>query len=202
MSRSKIQISYTLSLLWLAFLIALLHAETHIVELLFIDFVHDNPHRTQENAISMMKTNTPVFAVIALIWTFLVFTLPQFLQAELVGGFEAIFGDRARFAPLLALPVTAVLTWYCYDYLPPSNLCLSFGSCAEAYEHGLSTSRYLTALAVQAPLTLFSFLYFDAALCGQSKIPVLLGALAITLVVGGLRGYLLARGQILFPLLW
>lgn len=192
MGRGEIQVSYMVSLLWVAFLVALMHAETHIVELLFTDFVRGNPHRTQENAISMMKTNTPVFAFTALIGAFLVFTLPQFLQAELVGGFERIFGDRARYAPLLALPVTAMLTWYCYDYLTP-HACL--WNCVDEYEHGLSASRYLTALAVQVPITFFSFLYFDAGLRGHSKLPILLGGLATALLAGGIRGYLMALVQ-------
>jgi hypothetical protein len=80
------------------------------------------------NAMFLMKAYTPVAGIIALIGTFLVFALPQFFQAEVVGALDQIFGDRARFAALLALPLTAVLPWYCYDYLTPSNLCFA-GNC-------------------------------------------------------------------------
>jgi hypothetical protein len=197
MSKFTIHVSYVQSLLWFALFVALIGAESNIVELLFIDFVHGNPHRSQENALYMMKVDTPVSGIIAFIGTFLVFTLPQFFQAGCIVALDRPFGDRARFAALFALPVTAVLTWYCYDYLTPSNLCFA-GNCMEPYEHGLSVSRYVMALAVQTPITLFSFLYFNARIRGGSKWPILLAALAVTLVAGGIRGYLKARGQFQF----
>jgi hypothetical protein len=197
MSKIAIHVSYLQSLLWLALFLALMRAETNIVELLLIDFVHGNPHRTQENAIFMMKMNTPLFGAIAFIGTFVVFTLPQFFEAEVVRALDQIFGDRARFAALLALPLTAVLTWYCFDYLTPSNLCFA-GNCMETYEHGLSVSRYVTTLAIQTPITVFNLSYFNAGLSGHSKKPILLAALAATLVAGGIWGYLMAGNQFLF----
>jgi hypothetical protein len=196
-NRRAIVVSHMQSLLWIALLTALMSAERSIVELVFTDFVHGNPHRTQDNAISMMKAFTPWAGVIAFMGTFLVFTLPQLFQAEVVGALDRISGDRARFAVWPALPLTAVLTWYCYDYLTPSNLCFA-GNCMEAYEHGLSTSRYMTALAIQTPITLFSFLYFNTDLSGRSKKSVLLAGLAIAIVIGGLSGYLRARAQYQF----
>jgi hypothetical protein len=197
MRRITVYISYLQCLLWLALFMALISAETNIVELLFVDFVHGNPHRSQENALFMMAAYTPLFAFIAVIGTFLVFTLPQFFQAELIGALEQVFGDRARFAAWLALPLTAVLTWYCYDYLTPSNLCFA-GNCMEAYEHGLSLSRYAATLAIQTPITLFSSLYLTAQISGRSKATLLLAALAFVLVAGGVRGYCMARGQYQF----
>ncbi len=175
---------------------ALIAAEINVVELLFVDFVHGNPHRTQENALFMMKAYTPVFGLVAFVGTFLVFTLPQFFQAEAIRASRQMLGDRARFAALLVLPLAAVLTWYCYDYLTPSNVCIP--GCMESYEHGISVARYVTALAIQAPITLFSFLYFNASSRSQSKRPIVLVALAIALVVGGIRGYLMAREQLQF----
>ena len=68
----------------------------------------------------------------------------------------------------------------------------------ESYEHGLSLSRYVRTFAVQTPITLFSFLYLDAGLRGVSRKPVLFGALTIAVVAGGIRGYLMARGQFQF----
>jgi heme/copper-type cytochrome/quinol oxidase subunit 4 len=197
MNKWAINISYAQSLAWVAFCMALISAESNLVELLFVDFVHGNPHRTQENAIFMMTTYSPLFGVITIIGTYLVFTLPQLFQAGLIGNFERMFGDRARFAPLLALPLTTVLTWYCYDYFTPSNLCFA-GSCMDYYEHGLSVPRYLMALLAQMPITLFCFLYFEAGFRGRSKTPIILAALSIALVAGGIRGYVLARGQYQF----
>ena len=169
MSKIAIHVSYAQSLLWLALFMALMSAETNIVSLLLIDFVHGNPHRSQENALFMMKAYTPLFGAIAYIGTLLVFTLPQLFQAEMVGVLDRIFGDRARFAVLPALPLTAVLTWYCYDYLTPSNLGFAGSSTEVYYEHGLSILRYGIALAIQAPITVFSVLYFNADLGGYSK---------------------------------
>jgi hypothetical protein len=197
MSKFTIHVSYIQSLLWIALFMAVLSAETNIVELLFVDFVHGNPHRTLENALFMIEAYAPVFGVIAFIGTFLVFTLPQFFQAELVGASDRLFGDRAQFAALPALPLTAVLTWYCYDYLTPSVPNFA-GNLTELYEHGLSLSRYATTLAIQTPVTLFSSLCLNAQIGGRSKAPLLLAALAIMLVAGGIRGYLMACGQFHF----
>jgi hypothetical protein len=196
MSKLAVHISFLQSLLWLALFMALMNAETNIVELLFIDFVHGNPHRTQENAIFMMKKHTPLFGAIAFVGTFLVFTVSQFFQAEVISVSDRRFGDRA-FGALLSLPVTTVLTWYCYDYLTPSNLCFA-GNCMEPYEHGLSLSRYMKTLAIQTPITLFSYLYFDVGLRDRSKMRIVLAGLTVALFVGVIRGYLMARSQFRF----
>ncbi|HEY0910501.1 MAG TPA: hypothetical protein VGD75_09760 [Bradyrhizobium sp.] len=95
MSKLTIHVSHLQSLLWLAVFVALMNAETHLVELLLIDFVHVNPHRTQESVLVMMKVDTPLIGFVAFVGTFLVFTLPQFFQAELVAALERPFGDRA-----------------------------------------------------------------------------------------------------------
>ncbi len=102
---------------------------------------------------------------ISVIGTLLVFTLPQCFQAAVSNGFVRRFGRDAHMGVLLALPVTAVITWYCFDYLtPPSfNLGINQGPGWEPYKHGLTTTRYLTALAFQAPATLFSAVYSAAS---------------------------------------
>ena len=197
MSTIAIRVSYLQSLLWLALFMALAAAETNIVQLMLLDFVHGNPHRTLENALFMMEAYAPPFGIIAFIGTLLVFTLPQLFQAEWVGALDRLFGDRARFVALPALPLTTLLTWYCYDYLTPSAPNFA-GNLTVLYEHGLSLSRYTTTMAIQMPVTLFGLLYLNAHLSGRSKRPLLLAALAITLVAGGIRGYLMARGQFQF----
>ena len=165
-----------------------------------LDFVHGNPHRPQANAVFMMAVYTPIFGIVAVIGTFLVFTLPQFFQAALIVTLGRIFGDRARFAALLALPLTAILTWYSYDYLTPTdvNLGINAGPDWTPFKHGLSVSRFMSSLAVQAPVTLLSFLYFDAGLRGSSKKPLLVAALAIAVAMGLIGGYTMAQNQIQF----
>jgi hypothetical protein len=73
---------------------------------------------------------------------------------------------------LPALPVTAVLTWYCYDYLTPDfNLGINADPDWTPYQHGISIAHYQGALLFQAPVTLFSFLYLDAGFRGASSGP-------------------------------
>jgi hypothetical protein len=188
MSRLAINFSYLQSLIWTALFLALIRSEAEITRMLFR--VHVNPHQTG-SLIALMKVVVPAYGIFTFVATFFILTLPQYLQAEIVGASHRAFGDRPWFAALLAWPVTAVLTWYCYryvyDYL---NVC--FGGCvdAEPDDDGLSVLRYFKSLLFQAPITLFSFLYFIAGLRGNSRKPIILGALAATLVAGAIWGYL------------
>jgi len=200
MSKSAAAVSYARSLLWFALFVAIVIGVMNVAELTLIDFVHGNPHRPQSNALFMMAVYTPIFGVVGAIGTFLIFTLPQLFQAALVIILSRIFGDRARVAALLALPLTAILTWYSYDYLTPTdfNLGINTGPDRTPFEHGLSLLRFMSSLAVQAPVTLFSLLYFDAVLCGRSKRPLLFASLAIAIVIGLIGGYLRAQNQLQF----
>src|ERR1700743_1624802 len=141
MDKTGIRISYFQNLLCVALTIAVMLGVSIIVELVVFDFVHGNPHRPLSNALEMMAEFPPLLGTIAAIGTFLVFGLPQVFQARLAGVLERKFGDRARFAVLLALPVTAALTWYCYDYL---TLTITDG-----YKHGISLARYLRSMGYQ-----------------------------------------------------
>ena len=190
MNKTAINISYTQSLLWIVLFIAIIFGVANIVELLFVDFIHGNPHRSQENALFMMTHFTPTFGAIAAVGALLVFTLPQIFQAQLVGDLTRRFGERARFAVWPALPLTAVLTWYCYDYLTPTI--------SDFYAHGISLLRYLTTLGYQTAVTLFAFLHFEAGFHGRSRMPVVLVGLAIALATGAVWGYLQARQQYQF----
>ena len=146
----------------------------------------------------MMVFYTPIFGIIAIIRSIIVFALPQFCQAFLIRFLTQTFGDRARFYVLLALPLTAILTWYCYDF---STLDFTFAPNGDSdwtpYQHGLTTRRYLMSLAIQAPVTLFSFLYFNAG-SRRRKRTVLLAALALAVVIGGIWGHMSAEDQIRF----
>jgi hypothetical protein len=188
---------YMQSFLWITFLFVVIQTIQFNVEILFVDFIHGNPHRPLSNALSMMEIDTPIFAIVDVIGCLLVLALSQCLQAALIHIFQPAYGCGARYVVFPALPVTAVVTWYCYDYLTPSNVC--FGGCdMPLYEHGISISRYLKALAFQIPITLFSFLYFAAGLRGAPKWPLIAAALAIAVVAGGVWGYFSALGQYRF----
>jgi hypothetical protein len=198
MNKRAIGVSYAHSLLWVTLFMVVTVGVTNIVDLIFVDFIHGNPHRTQGNAIFMMAVYTPIFGIITTIGSILVFTVPQFFQAALISIFGQRFGGQARFVTFLALPLTAVLTWYCYDYLTPTDFSLGInvGPDWTPYEHGLSLSRYMKTLAIQAPITLFSFLYFDADFRGYSKKPIRVIPLAIAIVIGLIWGYMLAQPTI------
>jgi hypothetical protein len=198
MSKRAIGASYAHSLLWVVLLTAVTVGVESIAHLVFFDIIHGNPHRTRENVIDIMVTMTPILGVIAAIGSILVFTLPQIFQAALIAVSHRMFGSRERFAVFPALPITAVLTWYCYDYLTPSDVGLGINAGPDwtPYRHGISIARYIGALAFQTPITLFSFLYIDAGFRGASKWPVLITALAIIIAIGCIWGYVTAQQQI------
>lgn len=86
-----------------------------------------------------------------------------------------------------SLPITAVLTWYCYDYLTPNEFHFGarMGPASEPYQNGISIARYLAALAAQTPATLFAFLYFEADRQHHPKAPIIVAALSVAIAIGG-----------------
>ncbi len=96
--------------------------------------------------------------------------------------------------------MTAILTWYSYDYLTPTdfNLGINTGPDWAPFEHGLSPLRFMSSLAGQGPVTLFNLLYFDTVLRGKSKRSLLLASLTIAVVIGLIGGYLRAKRQFQF----
>jgi hypothetical protein len=201
MNKRDIGTSYARSLLWVALFMAIAVATSFTVHFVFVDVIHGNPYRALADVLVMMLVALPIFCVIAIIATFLVFALPQLFQAALTVVSIGILARQARFAGLLALPLTAVATWYCYDYLTPTDfftLGINAGPDWVPFQHGLSRSRYLWSAALQGPVTLFGFLYLDIGLRGGSKRPLLLAALAISVLIGGVCGYATARDQYQF----
>ena len=197
--KTGLNISFGQSLLWLTVLISTSTAVTNLVELLFVDFVHGNPHRSQNNAIAMMLIFTPIMAIIAGIGVLIVFTLPLYIQTVIMQQLSTRFGDQAYIGILLSLPMTAIITWYCFDYLTPSDLSLGFDDPNwSPYQHGLTTRRYLGALAVQVPATLFCILYFGAGPWPIARKYVVLSAFILAITAGTVWGYLLARQQYQF----
>ena len=194
---NAIHAMYAQSLAWLTVLAAIICGVANITSLVLIDFVHGNPHRTLENAIVMIVLFTPVFGVIAAVGTVIVFALPQCFQALVSGALVRRFGDKAQLAILLVLPMTAVITWYSYDYLTPSdlNLGINVGPDWRPYQHGLTAARYLSTLVCQTPATLFSIAYVGTARTGLPRNAVVLLALAAAVLAGGFAGHRLAEGQ-------
>lgn len=202
MTPSATQEAYARSLAWLAVLAAVVFGVQLIFELVFVDFIHSNPHRPQSNAIFMMMTDPLLLGVPIIIGMLLVFTLPQCFQAVCAGWLVRRFESRAQAGVLLLLPITAVITWYCFDYLTPSDVGLGINDDADwrPYQHGLTINRYAAALAVQALVTLFSVAY-TAAGSGTARVSrrsVIRLALAAAIVVGAVAGFRIAQGQYQF----
>lgn len=197
MNKSALGASYVRSLCWIVFFTAVIVGMKESTHLALMDFAYGKPHQTWRNLVFMMTAAALIIGFIAAIGSVLVFTLPQLFQAALVEGWHRTLGDRARFAALPALPFTAVLTWYCYDYLTPSNFAPGYiGPPSPPYQHGISISRYATALGVQAPVTLFSLLYLDTEFRRASRWPLLTATLIVTIGSGGIWGYVTAQGLI------
>lgn len=191
---------YARSLAWLTLLAAVGVGVSQIVELVLIDFVHGNPHRTQENAVEMMIIFAPLFGLIAAVDTVIVFSLPLSFQALVSGALARQFGGRAQMAVLLALPITALITWYAFDYLIPSYtpLAITAGPDWQPYRHGLTSARYFAALAFQTPATLFSVAYVGTTGSPRRRRAVVLLALVAAAIAGGYEGHRVAATQYQF----
>jgi hypothetical protein len=197
---SAIYAMYARSLAWLTVAATVIGGVSNVMSMVLIDFVHGNPHRTQENALEMIITFTPLLGLIAAAGTVIVFALPQCFQAVVSSMLVRRFGSHAQAAVLLVLPMTAVITWYSYDYLTPSdfNLGINDGPDWQPYQHGLTVARYLAALACQTPATLFSVAYVGTTGSGFPRKTVVLLALAAAILAGGFVGYRHAEGQYQF----
>jgi hypothetical protein len=198
MSDRAIGASYANSFLWIVLFTALTAGGMVIAHLVFFDIVHGNPHRTQDDVIAMIVLQAPIVGVVAAIASILVFALPQAFQVALVVASHRVLGSRTGFAVFPALPFTAILTWYCYDYLTPSDfgLGVNFAPDWTPYKHGISIARYAGALEFQTPVTLFSFLYFVVGVRGASRRPFLGAALVLTIAIAVVWGYVAAQRQI------
>jgi hypothetical protein len=198
MKWSEIHSAYTKSFLWIAVLIAGATGLSRVVELIFIDFVHGNPHRPKSNALEMMALHPPIFGLVAIVGAFLVLAPSQCFQALVSDASVRRRGRRGQSAVPLALPLTAVLTWYCYDYLTPSNVISTTGDDWTPYRHGLTFPRYLSILAVQLPATLFSLAYCEATVRHASRTWIVATGFVLAIVVAGVVGYGKALDQYKF----
>jgi hypothetical protein len=134
----------------------------------------------------------PGIAAIKIIGTFLIFGLPQLFQAMAVSILMRRFGSKARFAVLLLLPLTAVVTWYCYWYLTPTDYRQGINVPQDWLPFTLGASSlgsYVMALKFQAAVTVFSFLYFEAGVRGMPRTLLALLALSITIAISAIWAY-------------
>ncbi len=195
MNPKAVWASYACSLAWLAVLAAVIPVVSIVVELVLVDFIHGNPHRTRENTVEMLILDPPFLGLLAVLATILVFTLPQCVQALVSGALVGRFGNQARAGVLLGLPLTAILTWYCWDCLTPVSLLISQSPADTLYRHGLTRGRYFGALAFQAPATLFSVAYDVARTARRTRRALTLLALLAAVTAGVVLGWRDAQVQ-------
>ena len=193
MRMRAVAISYAKSLLWIAMLTAVAVDAAVTGGIWLIDVRH-GAHGLQSD-VPLIAIVVLTLWVIATIGSLIMFAPVQAFQLLIIGIMQREFGDRARFAALSSLPITAVLTWYCCEYLTPrtSHTFARIGPSWAPYLSGISIARYLAALAVQTPVTLFAFLYFEADRHGRPKAPLLSAALVVAIAMGGIWIYVRTR---------
>lgn len=196
MYAKSITMIYLKSLAWILLFIAAA-ASTYIIFIpVFADFFHGNTSRPLSDTLALIFVIAPILAFIMTIFALLVLAVPQFFEALLTWMMIRKIGDKGGFVTLIALPATAVLTWYCYDYILPHKL-LDIGGYPEwePYEHGLSLYRFGAVFLAQAFVTLFNFCYLQCQVRQFPKKNVILPVLVLALIAGCLLGYFSARGQ-------
>jgi hypothetical protein len=194
MKRNEVYIAYAQSLFWAVLLITIA-AGLAVLCYGSGDFIARRP--PVEDALKGMVLLLLIAGFVATVASFLVFTLPQCFQAALSNALAHRNGRRGQLGVLLALPLTAVLTWYSYDYLTPSMPPLAIGESSDwiPFQHGITLQRYLGALIFQAPVTLFGVWYCDAVVRHVSRETVetvVVVGLIVAVVIGVALGSFLA----------
>lgn len=188
------------SLFWIAVLVATSLSICVIVSVIMIDFVHVNFNRSKSNAGLMIFLLSVIILVIAPIAIFIVFSLSQMIQGLVMRALYPTFGRYTYILIGLSVPLLSIVTWYCYDYLTPTdfNLGINEGADWQPYQHGMSFSRYLAAFIGQATVTIFTLLYFESTLRGRSRKTVILVGLLLASVIGVFLGVRQAISQYQF----
>ena len=185
------QYSFFRSLLWVAFFTGLILSVVIITSLILIDFIHGNSNRSKNNAASMMILTPPLLGLVSAIGIFIVFSLSQVIQALMMRVLHPRVGRCAYILIGLLVPLISIVTWYCYEYLTPTdfNLGINEGEEWVPYQHGMSLNGYLAALVCQGLVTTFSIFYFDTEIRNRSKKPFILAVVVMAIIVGIALGY-------------
>jgi len=187
--------SFFTSLAWVVVIITCEILFSRSADVINVDFLHTNPHRTQSSAASMIFTIAPFIFIITLFGIALTFSFSQFVQAFLAKKLMRKYGTRGLYSVVLSVPLVAVLSWYCYDYLTPSGgLGINCGPEWRPYEHGITMDRYLIMLGIQSFVTLLSI----SRLTMENKrlvtkIYLLLVWLGCASIIGFIHGFMTAH---------
>ncbi len=188
------------SLFWIAVLVATSISICVMVSLIMVDFVHGNPNRSESNAGLIIFLFPVIIFIVAPIAIFIVFSVSQIIQGLAMRALYPTLGRYAYILVGLTVPLISIVTWYCYDYLTPTdfNLGINEGAYWQPYQHGMNSSRYLAAFVGQASVTIFSLLYFESTLRGRSRKTVILVGLLLATVIGVFLGVRQAISQYQF----
>lgn len=149
----------------------------------------------------MMMALVPLLiCIVAPIGIFIIFSASQIIQGLMMRALHPRLGRYSYVFIGLSVPVISLVTWYCYDYLTPTdfNLGINEGADWVPYQHGINLARYLATLAGQGFITIFTLLYFDAAVHHRSRKTVILGVLFLAIIIGVPLGYREAINQYQF----
>ena len=192
--------SFGESLFWIAILVATSLSICVMVSVIMVDFVHGNPNRSKSNAGLMIFLFSVIIFIVAPIAIFIVFSLSQMIQGLVMRALYPTLGRYAYILVGLTVPLISIVTWYCYDYLTPTdfNLGINEGADWQPYQHGMSSSRYLAAFIGQASVTIFTLVYFESTRRGRSRKTVILVGLLLATVIGVFLGVRQAISQYQF----
>jgi len=109
------------------------------------------------------------------------------------------FGYRGIYGAAVAIPLAAVVSWYCYDYLPLIDF-IHDGDGSQTYQHGITTVRYFIMLAIQVPVSVIALLRFYLLDIGRADLHKKITlVLMVSCIVGGvIWGYFKAMDQYKF----
>lgn len=129
-----------------------------VANVLKVDFLHINPNRSQFSAILGIVLAVPLLFIVNFFGVLLVFAASQFCHICMVKGFLKKYGEKGLFGIILSIPLAAIITWYSFDYLTPTDFNLAINVEPEwaPYQHGLTIQRYLVILLIQSCVTFFS----------------------------------------------
>lgn len=194
------QYPFAKSLFLVAFFTALMLSISIVTSLVLIDFVHGNPNRPQSNAASMMILFPPILSLVAMTGMLIVFSPSQIVLAFTMRVLHPRVGRYAYIFIGLIVPFVSIATWYCFDYLTPTdfNLGINEGADWVPYQHGINLKRYILTLACQGAVAIFSVFYFDSGIQRRSKKPIVLGMVFVAIIIGSILGYRDAMAQYQF----
>ena len=138
------------SFAWLMLMTGIFLATLAVIQDILVHFFLGNPAKVQQQA-SMLAILLTLDFLIATLGLFLVAGASQSVVAAIASLLARRYGRRTQALALLAVPAVAVLTWYCFDYLTPSNMALIPGLDYVPYEHGLTPPRYGKITARRSP---------------------------------------------------